>query len=73
MGTLIFGEASNQTISGRLVSLKNSSTHYTTCEGGIITYINGTDPNLGKKYSLKKYAVLLFIPDKPSSPNKWIQ
>ena len=71
---MIFGDAINQTIHGRLVSLKDSSTHYNTCNGGIIAYINGTDSNLRKhNNSLEKYAALLFISDKPSIPNKWLQ
>ena len=71
---MIFGDAINQTIPGRLVSLKDSSTHYTNCNGGIIAYINGTDSDLRKhNNSLEKYAALLFISDKPSIPNKWLQ
>ena len=71
---MIFGDATNQTIFGRLVPLTNSSTHY-TCEAATIAYINGTDPNLKGNAFLEKYAAFLFIPqlsDKPSSPNKWI-
>ena len=71
-GTMIFGDASNQTMFGRLVPLTNSSTHY-TCEVATIAYINGTDPNLGENAFLEKYAAFLYISDKPSSPDKWIK
>ena len=69
---MIFGDATNQTMFGRLVPLTNSSTHY-TCEAATIAYINGTDPNLGENTFLEKHAAFLFISDKPSSPNKWIK
>ena len=65
---MIFGDATNQTIFGRLVPLTNSSTRY-TCEAATIAYINGTDPNLKGNAFLEKYAAFLFISefsDKPS-------
>ena len=72
---MIFGDATNQTMFGRLVPLTNSSTHY-NFGSATIAYINETDLNLGENAFLETYATFLFVSefsDKPSSPNKWIK
>ena len=57
---MIFGDATNQTMFGRLVPLTNSSTHY-NCEAATIAYINETDLNLGENVFLETYAAFLFV------------
>ena len=60
-------------MSGRLVSLRDSSTHYTKCDGKMIAFLNGTDPNLDRNVSLEQFDAILFTSDKPSSPDIWLQ